>query len=214
MRFTNYYLEESSLIKDIRKIAEMKTDDMQKIGEYDMDVKTARAIIDAYDMMPSKKKKVMASMPLGRMTDVAWQTKGFKENINEGKRRSIGGSIWKSAMDNPFVVRGTKGNVSNELFGSFKTLKDAKAEIKKLKIKDAVITNNVSGKVVENINEEKTYYQMSNVGTVKYLINFHDGKKKEKDGSPFYDIRTFKNKKDLENFKKELVKKGYKEKRP
>jgi len=85
MRFSNYYIEEGSLIRDIRKIAEMKSDaDMQKVGDYDMDVKTARAIMDAYDMLPKEKKKIMASMPFGRLTDVAWKTKGFQENIKEG----------------------------------------------------------------------------------------------------------------------------------
>ena len=57
----------------------------------------------------------------------------------------------------------------------------------------------------------KTFYQQDNIGRVKYTINYHDGNKKHKDGSKFFDIKTFKNKKDLETFKKELIKKGYKE---
>ena len=88
MKFKQFYLEETTLIKGIRKIAEMKTDKMQKVGDYDMDVKTAKAIMDAYDVLPKDKKKAMASMPLGRLTDVAWQTKGFQENINEGTMSS------------------------------------------------------------------------------------------------------------------------------
>ena len=58
----------------------------------------------------------------------------------------------------------------------------------------------------------KLYYTMFNVGTVKYLLNFHDGIKTHKDGSVFYDIKCFKNKKKLNDKIKELVSLGYKEK--
>ena len=53
---------------------------------------------------------------------------------------------------------------------------------------------------------------MFNVGTVKYLLNFHDGIKTHKDGGAFYDIECFKNKKKLKDKIKELVSLGYKEK--
>ena len=56
----------------------------------------------------------------------------------------------------------------------------------------------------------KRYNIMENVGKVKYLINFHDGVKTHTDGSPFYDIRTFKNKVDLSKFEQKLLKEGYK----
>ena len=57
--------------------------------------------------------------------------------------------------------------------------------------------------------ESKTYNTMSNVGKAKYVVNFHDGEKTHKDGSPFYDMSTFKNAKDLESFEKQLKSKGY-----
>ena len=50
---------------------------------------------------------------------------------------------------------------------------------------------------------------MYGVGKIKYLINFHDGIKTHKDGSPFYDIKTFKNKKLLNAFIKTLKLKGF-----
>lgn len=56
---------------------------------------------------------------------------------------------------------------------------------------------------------KKEFYQMDNVGSAKYTINFHDGKKTHKDGSPFYDMKIFKNKKDLYDFVGELIKQGY-----
>ena len=53
-------------------------------------------------------------------------------------------------------------------------------------------------KKVKGIDEgKKRYYQQDRVGSTKYSISYHDGKKKHKDGSDFFDIQTFKNKKDL-----------------
>jgi len=45
--------------------------------------------------------------------------------------------------------------------------------------------------------------EMQNVGTAKYVVNYYNGKK-HKDGSDFYDIATFKNKRKKDNFIKEL----------
>lgn len=57
----------------------------------------------------------------------------------------------------------------------------------------------------------KVYKVTMNVGKVKYLVSFHDGVNKYSDGSPFFDVRTFKNKTKLNSFVKDLDKKGYKE---
>jgi len=57
----------------------------------------------------------------------------------------------------------------------------------------------------------KTYKEQHGIGKSKYTVSFHDGKKTHKDGSPFYDIKIFKNKKDLDAFIEDLKKKGYKE---
>ena len=58
---------------------------------------------------------------------------------------------------------------------------------------------------------EKKFNTMMNVGKSKYVINYHNGEKTHKDGSPFYDLATFKNKKDFDARKKALVGEGYKE---
>ena len=57
---------------------------------------------------------------------------------------------------------------------------------------------------------QKRYNQKNNVGKSKYVISYHDGKKKHKDGSDFFDIQTFRNKKDLAKFVNALHKGGYK----
>jgi len=56
----------------------------------------------------------------------------------------------------------------------------------------------------------KLYYQQDGVGKAKYTISYYDGKKTHKDGSPFYDIATFKNKKDLKSYIEKLESEGYK----
>jgi hypothetical protein len=70
-------------------------------------------------------------------------------------------------------------------------------------------------KYVRKLKEEglgrKVFYTMDNIGKVKYTVNYHDGVDTHPDGSPFYGIHTFKNKKKYEAFKKELVRDGYKE---
>ena len=56
----------------------------------------------------------------------------------------------------------------------------------------------------------RKYNTMLGVGRAKYVVNFHDGEKKHKDGSEFYDIRIFKNIKDLKAFTNDLRTQGYK----
>lgn len=55
----------------------------------------------------------------------------------------------------------------------------------------------------------KQYNIQCNVGTVKYIVNFHDGVKTHKDGSPFFDVATFKNKVALTQFTNKLKSEGY-----
>lgn len=56
----------------------------------------------------------------------------------------------------------------------------------------------------------KQFSILNNIGKAKYVINFHNGEKKHKDNSPFFDIAIFKNKRTLEDFTKKLNSEGYK----
>ncbi|OUV22933.1 MAG: hypothetical protein CBC55_02520 [Gammaproteobacteria bacterium TMED95] len=58
----------------------------------------------------------------------------------------------------------------------------------------------------------KTFNLMSNVGKVKYLVNFWNGIKKHADGSAFFDVATFTNKRKRDSFVRSLKKEGYTEK--
>jgi len=55
----------------------------------------------------------------------------------------------------------------------------------------------------------KKFYQTDGVGKAKYTISTHDGVKTNKDGSVFYDIATFKSKKELNAYITKLIKDGY-----
>jgi len=73
------------------------------------------------------------------------------------------------------------------------------------------VHNDVDSLIGESVNEgQKRYNQKDGVGKSKYVISYHDGKKKHKDGSDFFDIQIFRNKKDLAKFVNTLHKGGYK----
>ena len=55
----------------------------------------------------------------------------------------------------------------------------------------------------------KKYNVMFNVGKVKYVINHHDGKQKHKDGSEYFGISTFRNKREFNKACKSLEMQGY-----
>ena len=56
---------------------------------------------------------------------------------------------------------------------------------------------------------KKNYYEMHGIGKAKYTVSKHDGIQTHKDGSPFYDIAIFKNKKNLAQYITNLVTDGY-----
>ena len=58
----------------------------------------------------------------------------------------------------------------------------------------------------------KVYYTMQNIGKCRYVLNYHDGVKTHKDGSKFFDIHIFSNKKYLQKFINNLKKNNYNEK--
>lgn len=55
----------------------------------------------------------------------------------------------------------------------------------------------------------KRYNIMYNIGKAKYVVNFHDGVKTHGDGSPFFDIAIYHNKRKMQSFVGRLKKLGY-----
>jgi hypothetical protein len=75
----------------------------------------------------------------------------------------------------------------------------------------AAFANGYEEKGKKKKNEgKKRFKRQDGIGKAKYTISYHDGKKKHKDGSDFFDIKIFKNKKDLSDFVGTLAKQGYK----
>ena len=56
----------------------------------------------------------------------------------------------------------------------------------------------------------KNYYIQYNIGRCKYCVSFHDGVQTNRDGSPFYGIAIFSNKKNMKSFVRNVLN-GYKE---
>ena len=126
-----------------------------------------------------------------------YEEKGKKKNesVNEGKRftvKKLGDDYYPYGLyyDNR-LVSGLQSNSKKEVEKAMKSIS------KVLGIK-------------ESVNEgKKRYYQKDGIGKAKYTISYHDGKKKHKDGSDFFDIQIFRNKKDLAKFVNSLHKGGY-----
>ena len=63
----------------------------------------------------------------------------------------------------------------------------------------------------EGATGEKLYHCHYGVGTTKYTVSAHDGIQTHNDGSPFFDIRIFTNKKKRGLYLDSLRKAGYTE---
>ena len=99
-------------------------------------------------------------------------------------------------------------SIFKRLKGKFKKKEDKPVD--KVAQYRALTQKNQSDYQRESVNEgKKRYYQQDRVGSAKYTISYHDGKKKHKDGSDFFDIKIFRNKKDLAKFVNTLHKSGY-----
>jgi len=61
---------------------------------------------------------------------------------------------------------------------------------------------------------KKCFYLLDGIGKAKYTVNFHDGHSKHKDGSDFFDMKIFRNKRIRDQFIRNLVRDGYKEAYP
>ena len=149
--------------------------------------------------------------------------KGIDESVNEGKfyiTRNLGRGQGKALVGGYDLKRDKKLPPKE-----FRTFKDAEKEVKRLRDMEKgipgggsayIITDKNMNPLKESTNEtmdegKKRFYQQDRVGSAKYTISYHDGKSKHKDGSDFYGIQILKNKKELEKFRSELLKKGYRE---
>lgn len=55
----------------------------------------------------------------------------------------------------------------------------------------------------------KEFRSQESIGKAKYLVSHHDGVKTHRDGSPFFDLAVFRNKRKRDRFVSDLKKSGY-----
>ena len=210
--------------KSTKDFASTKHDDLpNKVREYLMSENPAASAAAAMAMMqlqnPDTGKKVSAITPLrNKDHKLHKKSKGIfqrlkdkfmkkNESINEDGHTDVASAerklklIMQDAMDTLNALRG----LSNEdSLPSWWTDKITLAKDYVAKSRDYIMNP------AESVNEgKKRYYQQDRVGSAKYTISYHDGKKKHKDGSDFFDIKIFRNKKDLAKFVNTLSKSGY-----
>jgi hypothetical protein len=154
---------------------------------------------------------------------IVQHVKKVNESVNEAKyyiTRNKGRGRGKSLVGGYDLKRDKKLPPKE-----FRTFKDAEKEVKRLQNTQKgipgggsvyFVTDKKMNPLKESTNEtmdegKKRFYQQDRVGSAKYTISYHDGKSKHKDGSDFYGIQILKNKKELEKFRSELLKKGYRE---
>ena len=138
-------------------------------------------------------------MKMGILSD-----KMYEQEVNEDKPPK---GVNLSIIDKEIKRRGKKNMLKH-----FQDIKKNKLynKVQSPKVVDYLI--NYVSNFNESVNEgKKRFYQQDGIGKAKYTISYHDGKQKHKDGSDFYGIKTFRNKQDLEKFRAELLKKGYRE---
>jgi len=57
----------------------------------------------------------------------------------------------------------------------------------------------------------KCYRLQYRIGRARYVVSYHDGRKRHADGSPFYDLRIFANNRVCTQFVRALQADGYRE---
>ena len=154
--------------------------------------------------------------PQGRMKTSYVEIEGPSSYVDAYKKMAFNGKgtmrdvikfVEKNESVNEafIVLYAPKKGVKPVTTAAYKDKKDAEKWAKDLGGVTMIVKKKVKG-----IDEgKKRYYQQDRVGSAKYVINYHDGKKTHKDGSDFFDIQTFKNKKDLAKFVNTLHKAGY-----
>jgi hypothetical protein len=134
--------------------------------------------------------------------------KNGKDVIAYFKKNNIVSESVNEDYDGPAIIK--TGNKNSLKVGEKVTLN---TNGKKREYK--VVKSNGNGDFVvhlvkESVNEGKKVFKVNpGIGKAKYSISSHDGKKKHKDGSDFYDIEIFNNKVDLEKGIKKYTSNGF-----
>ena len=189
--------------------------------------KNAQALLDKFKGDKKKSHEYIIQVIHDRKKEQAFEDfKAFKSAVNKLELVSKGKS--KEAYGASDLVKSRIHNNSQKytiaLYSAirgkkFNNKKDVHADVDDLLAKNEGFSSDAQRKAAfangyeekDKKNEgKKRFKRQDGIGKAKYTISFHDGKKKHKDGSDFFDIKIFKNKKDLSDFVGTLVKQGYK----
>jgi methylglyoxal synthase len=189
--------------------------------------KGAQQILDKFKGDEKKAKEYIIQVIHDRKKEQAFEAfKAFKSAVNKLEMVSKGKS--KEAYGASDLVKSRIHNNSQKytiaLYSAirgkkFNNKKDVHADVDDLLAKNEGFSSDAQRKAAfangyeekDKKNEgKKRFKRQDGIGKAKYTISYHDGKKKHKDGSDFFDIKIFKNKKDLSDFVGTLVKQGYK----
>ena len=204
---------------------------MNEESEYQVFFKNAleKAGKSITDMSDEEKKEFFNKI------DAAWDGKGEKneELVGNQKKLDVDGDGEIEASDLAALRAGIKevelpkamipGPIKAKLTMAIDKIKDTNLSYpQKLQVIGKIIDSlgidkkeltKISTRIkgtLESVNEGKKRFNTNyGVGKSKYVVNYHDGVKKHKDGSDFFDVQIFKNQKDLEAFKKALLQKGF-----
>ena len=204
---------------------------MNEESEYQVFFKNAleKAGKSITDMSDEEKKEFFNKI------DAAWDGKGEKneELVGNQKKLDVDGDGEIEASDLAALRAGIKevelpkamipGPIKAKLTMAIDKIKDTNLSYpQKLQVIGKIIDSlgidkkeltKISTRIkgtLESVNEGKKRFNTNyGVGKSKYVVNYHDGVKKHKDGSDFFDVQIFKNQNDLEAFKKALLQKGF-----
>ena len=197
-------------------VAKAIADQKVKNPETKKDVRITTALKDKEHPAHGKAKSLVQ-----RLKDKFSKKESVEESVNEGKHDVIldklAGMVKnsKSFMD---IGKELKKNGIKYSFGTsplpmYIIDKPVKIAILNNKYADGAerVVGTTAIGLMESVTEGKKVFKVNPaIGKAKYSISSHDGVKKHKDGSDFFDIETFKNKVDLEKAIKNYTSKGYK----
>jgi 5-hydroxyisourate hydrolase-like protein (transthyretin family) len=182
-----------------------KSPDEKKMDEnFAVQMMVAKAIADQKVKNPETKKDVRVTTALKD-----------KEHPAHGKAKSLVQRLKDKFSKKESVDEAASFKITNTIskkewaktHKDYKSVIDGVPYVMKLTDKGTAL---VPVKIVESVNEGKKRFNTNyGVGKSKYVVNYHDGVKKHKDGSDFFDVQIFKNQNDLEAFKKALLQKGF-----
>jgi hypothetical protein len=153
----------------------------------------------------------LADLRAGKTADESVNEIQYKDAVEKFNKELIKHPMIKKAAQH---YKKTPADIVKVLQQRISTKGDRTGETKEISIDfkdtDSGVVIKHKMKFTKSVNEgKKRFKQQDGIGSSKYTISFHDGKKKHKDGSDFFDIKIFKNKQDLEAFKKELLSNKY-----